>query len=241
MMTQQQILERYNQLFNQYPEAFKKPRLLYGLIPVHGALDEWKEFLPWLIAGIIFIPSVYLLHVYLLHEVGNFLSYAIGILFITLCFMLISPFIIYQIRHSSTHLYQSIKNIPLRITILIILQAINIKFLESSLLLSALFFFSISYGFIGLIKENLFKPHTSSQVLVQLRHIRQACFSSHLQVVKISLKMKFYKKSSAYYPHLQQQRNTAIQTHQTLQKFEKALYQNLKYINLETYIDELMK
>lgn len=245
MLNQQQILEHYQQLLTRYPQVnTQKQCLFYGSITVKGALDEWKELLPWGIALSIFTPIAYCLHYLIQHYIptfDNFLSYASSMMLISLFLMLIAPLIIYQIHHSSAQLYNSIKNIPFKITLIILLQAINLKFLHSSLLLSALFFCTLRYGFILFLKENLFKAHIANSQIKYLRHARQLCFLSYLRILSLSLKMKFKTKSSARYQQLSVEKNQWMSINADFKKFEDKLYQNLKYIDLESYIDELTK
>lgn len=244
MITQQQTIERLLPLLKQHPQAFKRSFLFYGFIQVEGALDTWKELIPWLIAFTIFLPTTYLIHYFIqlnFIQISSFQSYSISAILITLFLMVILPFIIYQIRHSSHQLYTSLKNAPFKVTLLIILQAINLKFFESSLLLSLLFFLSISYGFIGFYKENLFKPYTAQPDQYNLKLIRNACFWSHLKIIQLSIRIKLSKKSSQNYQQILAQKSSLIQLNTELNSLESELYKSLKYADLETYIDELMK
>lgn len=244
MITQKQSLQYIKQLQEHYPQAFKKNVLWYGFIPVKGALDEWKEIIPWLIAFTAFMPITYFLNIQIHQITPTFTTFqylASAVILITLFLMMIIPMIIYQIHHSSAYLYQSIKNTPFKIAILIILQAINFKFFESSLLLGVLFFLTMRYGFISFCKENLFKDHTTSIDYKNLLLIRKACFWSHIKIIKCTLQLKLTPKTSPHYQIRTSQKLKVIQLNKELVQFENELYKSLKYTDLETYIDELMK
>ena len=244
MMTQKQANQYLNQLKENHPEAFKRNFLFYGYIQTKGALDELKEVFPWIIALTTFIPLLYLISLFINHTFTNlsmFQAQAIAVLCMMLLFMLILPLVIYQIRHSSSRLYTNIKNLPFKLSILIILQAINLKFFESILMQGVLFFLSLSYGFIACYKENLFRSNSMPSDQVTLNQIRKACFWSHLQIVKLSIKLTFTPKSYKNRSTLTNKRNYFASLNKELNQFEDKYYQFAKYLDLESYVDELMK
>lgn len=244
MITQKQALQYLHQVKENHPQVFKRNFLFYGFVQTKGALDELKEVFPWVIALTTFIPLIYFISLsinYTFSNLSHFQAQAIAIICIMLLFMLILPIVIYQIRNSSTRLYTSIKNLPFKLALLIIFQAINLKFFESVLLQGILFFLSLSYGFIACYKENLFRSHSTTHDQILLNQLRKACFWSHIQIVKYSIKLIPISKSSKNYQKLLNQKNYYESLHKELMQFEDKFYQFTKYIDLESYVDELMK
>lgn len=74
-----------------------------------------------------------------LPQFDHFRSYGIAVLAIMLLFMLYTPLVIKQIKHSSTSLYQQLRHTPIKLAGLILLQAINIAYIESIFLQIILF------------------------------------------------------------------------------------------------------
>ncbi|OTG86180.1 hypothetical protein B9T31_09075 [Acinetobacter sp. ANC 4558] len=244
MMTQKQTLQFLEQLQKKHPQAIKRSYLCYGFIQTKGALDELKEIIPWAIALTTFIPLVFFLSTYiqsLFDHFSNFQAQASAIICIMLFFMLILPLVIYQIQHTSPHLYKHIKNLPFKLAALIVLQAINIQFFENLIFQGILFFLSLSYGFVALYKENLFKSHATSIDQISLNQIRRACFWSHLQILKCKLKLLLTPKHTSKYISRLQEKKDFITLHQELIQLENQVYKAIKYIDLESYVDELMK
>ena len=58
MIQNKQVSLYLNQLQQQYPQAFKRNFLFYSQIKTKGILDEAKEFIPWVLAVMIFC-SIY--------------------------------------------------------------------------------------------------------------------------------------------------------------------------------------
>jgi hypothetical protein len=244
MITQQKASLYLEQLQQNHPQAFKRNFLFYGFIQTKGALDELKEFIPWLIALTTFIPLIYFLSHYIhlfFEQLSDFQAQASAIICLMLFFMLILPLVIYQIRHTSLRLYQNIKNLPFKLAILIILQAINLKFFESVFLQGVLFFLSLSYGFIACYKENLFKSNITLKDQYILNQFRKACFWSHLHICKLSLTLLLTRKTSVKYQQRLDQKSQFQTLNNQAHQFEDQFYQSIKYINLESYVDELMK
>ena len=244
MTTSKQAQLYVKELQENYPQAFKKNWLFFGFIQTKGALDELKEVIPWVIALTTFIPLTYVLSIYIDHvfqSFSNFQAQATAIICIMLFFMLTLPCVIYQIHHTSPRLYQHIKNLPFKLAIIIVLQAINIKFFENIILQGVLFFLSLSYGFISCYKENLFKSHSTKTDQFTLNQIRKICFWSHLKIIKCTLRLALTQKSSKNYVKILQQKNDFILLNKHVMQFEDQFYQSIKYIDLESYVDELMK
>ena len=151
MIKTQQATQYLQQLEQQYPQAFKRNFLLYGQLKAKGLLDELKEFIPWILAMMIFVSTAFALGSLVESSFPRFdqtQAFGIAILCIMLFLMFTVPLIIKQMKHSSTHLYQQLSNTPMKLAVLIVLQTLNIAYLDSSLLQGLLFFFALSFGFI---------------------------------------------------------------------------------------------
>ena len=110
MISNKQTSLFLKQMREQYPTAFKKNYLFYSMIKTKGILDELKELIPWVLAVMIFVSlSMSAGHFISLQfpQFDTFRSHGIAVLAIMLLFMLYTPFVIKQIKHSSTSLYQN--------------------------------------------------------------------------------------------------------------------------------------
>lgn len=243
MIQNKQVSFYLNQLQQQYPKAFKYNFLFYSQIKTKGLLDEAKEFIPWILSIMIFCSIYFSLGHYIsIHFVqfDAFQANAIAALAVMLFFMLIVPIIINQIKHSSTHLYQQLNNTPFKLAALIILQALNLYFIESTLLQGLLFFFAMSFGFVKFYKENLFRDSTKDTEFYQLQQIRRTCFWAYKQTKKARFKMRFYNKNSEQYQFQQQQLTQYLELHLQLLKYENEMCKTYKYEDLDAYMDSMM-
>lgn len=243
MIQNKQVSFYLNQLQQQYPKAFKYNFLFYSQLKTKGLLDEAKEFIPWILSIMIFCSIYFSLgHFIAVHftQFDAFQANAIAALAIMLFFMLIVPIIINQIKHSSTHLYHQLSNTPFKLAALIILQALNLYFIESTLLQGLLFFFAMSFGFVKFYKENLFRDSTKDTEFYQLQQIRRTCFWAYKQAKKARFKMKFYPKSSDQYKLQQQQLTQYLELHLQLLKYENEMCKTYKYEDLDAYMDSIM-
>ena len=243
MIKAQQASTYLQQLQAQYPEAFKRNFLFFAQLKTKGILDELKEIIPWILAILIFVSSSFLLGMYIedLFPIFNTLqSRGIAILGIMLLFMLTVPFIIRQIKHSSIHLYQQLSNTPLKLAVLIILQAVNIAYVQSALLQGVLFFFALSFGFVKFYKENMYRENTQDDDFYHLQQIRRICYWSYKKAQKTKRKMKFENKNSEQYKLHQTQLTEYLELHIHLLKFENELSKTYKFVDLDAYIDSMM-
>ena len=62
MIKTQQATLFLQQLEQQYPRIFKRNFLLYGQIKAKGMLDDYKEFIPWGLAVMIFVSTAFALN-----------------------------------------------------------------------------------------------------------------------------------------------------------------------------------
>ncbi|WP_168461411.1 hypothetical protein [Acinetobacter sp. A1] len=240
-MKPQQALLYVQQLQQQYPAAFKQNILFYGFIQSKGMLDEWKEFIPWLLACMIFIPISISLALGIQNTTAQYDAFqakALSILAIMLGFMLLLPYVLYQIKHSSASWYQFQQHAPLKIAVLIILQALNFAYFQSTILQGALFFFCISFGFVRLYKENMFRDHASLEQKYCLTQIRRAAYWSYRQAAKIQFRLYFTNKNSPRFTQFTQQYQQALELHQQIMQAEQALCKSIKYIDLDSYIQD---
>lgn len=243
MSTPQQISAYLQQLQIKYPQAFKRNYLFYSQIKTKGILDELREFIPWVLAVIIFVSIDFVLGNYIQENFQQFdttQAKGIAILIIMLFFMLIVPIIIKQIKHSSTHLYQQFKNIPIKLATIIILQTLNIAFIQSMFLQGVLFFLALSFGFVKFYKENMFRENISTVDYYQLQQIRRVCFWSYKKTLKAKSKLKLAKKDSHEAQESQTQLTEYLELHIKLLKYENELCRSYKFIDLDEYMDSLM-
>lgn len=243
MIQNKQVSLYLNQLQQQYPQAFKRNFLFYSQIKTKGLLDEAKEFIPWILSIMIFCSIYFSLGQYIANHFPQFDSFqanGIAALAIMLFFMIIVPIIIKQIKHSSTHLYQQLNNIPLKLAVLIVLQALNLYFIESTLLQGLLFFFTMSFGFVKFYKENLFRDSTKDTEYYQLQQIRKSCLWAYKQAKKAKFKMRFLGKDSENYQFYQKRLVTFLELHLELLKYENEMCKTYKYEDLDAYMDSMM-
>ena len=242
MIQNKQVSLYLNQLQQQYPQAFKRNFLFYSQIKTKGILDEAKEFIPWVLAVMIFCSIYFSLGKYIaghFHQFNEFQANSISALSIMLFFMIIVPLIINQIKHSSTHLYHQLNNTPFKLAVLIIVQALNIYFFESILLQGVLFFFAMNFGFVQFYKENLFRDSTKDTEYYQLQQIRRSCFWAYKQAKKAKFKMYWVKKDSDKHQVLQKQLATYLELHLQLLKYENEMSKSYKFIDLDEYMDSI--
>ena len=243
MIKTQQATQYLQQLEQQYPQAFKRNFLLYGQLKAKGLLDELKEFIPWILAMMIFVSTAFALSSLVESSFPRFdqtQAFGIAILCIMLFLMLTTPLIIKQMKHSSTHLYQQLSNTPMKLAVLIVLQTLNIAYLDSSLLQGLLFFFALSFGFIKFYKENMFRESTSNIDYYNLQQIRRVCFWSYKQVIKTKLRLKLSKKNTDQYEALQQKLIKDLDFHLELLKYENKMSQFYKFVDLDEYVDHML-
>ncbi|MGE8652148.1 MULTISPECIES: hypothetical protein [unclassified Acinetobacter] len=232
------------QLKLQYPAAFKRNYLLYSMLKTQGILDELKELLPWIIAAMIFVSLSMSIHQaiqYYFPSMSDFRSNSIAVLSIMLFFMLAVPVVIKQIKHSSISLYKSLKNTPFKLAVVILLQLLNIAFLQSQFVQSVLFFFAISFGFVRFYKENLFKGESSSEQYYVLQETRRICYWSYKQMLKAQFKLKLCTASGTKQIQLKEEFTKFQTLHIQMLHHENQLCKKLKHKNVENYLDELMK
>ncbi|CAB1215697.1 hypothetical protein [Acinetobacter bouvetii] len=243
MITNKQTALFLKQMREQYPNAFKRNYLFYSMIKTKGILDELKELIPWILAAMIFISlSMSLGHYIAGHfaQFNEFRAQGIAVLAIMLLFMLYTPLVIKQIKHSSTSLYQQLQHTPVKLAVLILLQTLNIAYIESTFLQFILFFFALSFGFVRFYKENMFLEGTQNEHYFYLQETRRICFWAYKQIYKIRFKRLFHAKNSPTYIKFQQQENQFIELHLQLIRYENDLCKTHKYVDVETYLDSLM-
>lgn len=243
MISNTQTEQYLQQLHERYPRAFKRNFMFYGQIKTKGILDELKEFIPWILAIMIFIPFA-LGFAELIGEsfaqFDHFKSLSISALGISLFFMLSCPMILKQIKHSSTSMYQQLQHIPLKLTALIILQALNIAFAQSWILLAVLFFFSMSFGFVKFYTENMFRSSATPTQYYQLQNIRRICFWAYKQTLRSNLKLLFSNKKSQHYQQQLTLQKQYVELYVELINFENKLCMTHKHLDLEHYLDSMM-
>ena len=239
-----QALLYLNQLKSQYPAAFKRNFLFYSLIKTKGLIDEIKEILPWLLAAMIFVSSSMVLGDFLQKQFttwSEFRSEGIAVLAIMIFFMLVCPLIIKQMKHSSISMYKSVRHTPIKLTVLIILQALNIAYIESSFLQALLFFFALSFGFVKFYKENLFRSDSESTGYFCLQEIRRVNYWTYKQILKTKLRLRLSKSQSAQHTALSQQLKQMQDLHLETLHFEHKLCKSIKHIDIDAYLEEMSK
>lgn len=244
MIKDQQAAVFLEQLQLLYPAAFKRNYIFYGMMKTKGMLDELKELVPWVLAAMIFVSISMSLGAYLAAawpNMGEFRANGLAVLAIMLFFMLAVPLIIKQMKHSSISLYKQLRNTPIKLAGIILLQALNIAYIESSFMQSVLFFFAMSFGFVSFYKENLFREHSDSLQFHYLQETRRVCFWSYKQILKKKCRLFFSKRHSDKSLFLKQQLKQLQELHDQTMRFENQLCKSIKHINLETYLDDLMK
>ena len=135
-MTPQQPLLFLQQLQQHHPAAFKRNFLLYGVIKTKGMLDEWKEILPWVLALLIFIPLSMVFEDVIQQHLPQFdaaQSKSMAILALMLLLMLTTPYVIYQLKHSAAALYRMLRHTPIKLAIVILVQALNVYYWQRAI------------------------------------------------------------------------------------------------------------
>ncbi|MCG2607117.1 hypothetical protein LZZ98_00880 [Acinetobacter sp. SM34] len=243
MISNKQTALFLKQLREQYPAAFKRNYLFYSMIKTKGILDELKELIPWVLAAMIFISLSMSLSPYIASQFPQFNAFrsqGIAVLAIMLLFMLYTPVVIKQIKHSSTSLYQQLRHTPVKLAVVIVLQTVNIAYIESTVLQIILFFFALSFGFVRFYKENMFLEGTQNEQYFYLQETRRICFWAYKQVLKMQFKSLFTSKNSTERHTLRQQEKKFIDLHIQLIRYENELCKTHKHVDVETYLDSLM-
>lgn len=242
-MQAKQVQQLLQQLAVLHPSAFKGNFLLYSQIKTKGLWDDRREFIPWLLALAIFIPLSLVLKDIILHYAANlsdFHAQAYAILAFMLLMMLVVPIVIKQIKHSSNSLYQLLKNSPIKLTVVIVLQALNLQFLQSAFVLWVLYLLAMSFGFIRFYKENLFRSHTQLSDYYQLQQLRRISFWSYKRCLILRLKIRFcsanQKKRQQYLNEL----NIFADLHTQMFKTEHLFCKKIKHTDLDSYLDEML-
>ena len=81
---------------------------------------------------------------------------------------------------------------------------------------------------------------THYQVLLKycLTQIRRAAYWSYRQASKIQFRLYFTNKNSPRFTQLTQQYQQALELHQQIMQAEQALCKSIKYIDLDSYIQD---
>ncbi len=144
-------------------------------------------------------------------------------------------------KHSSISLYKQVRHTPIKLTVLIIIQAINIAYIESSFLQALLFFFALSFGFVKFYKENLFRSDCETTGYFCLQEIRRVNYWTYKQILKTKLRLRFCKSQSAQYTTLTQQLKQMQDLHLETLHFEHKLCKSIKHIDIDAYLEEMSK
>ena len=242
-MQNQPVSVLLKQLELLYPGAFKRNYLLYSQLKTKGMLDERKELIPWVLALMIFVPISYVIQELILsrfEQLDALQAHAYAILSILLFQMAILPIVIKQIRHSSHSLYQFLRHSPLKLAVVIILFALNTAYLHSPWIMWILFFFGISFSFVRIYKENLFKAQSELLEHYQLQQLRRVCFWAYKQAFKTRLKLRFMPRTHPKYDFLTQQLKQYAELYTQMLKHEQQYCKNLKHLDLDSYMDEML-
>lgn len=243
MISNTQTALYLKQLQDRHPSAFKRNFILYGQIKTKGLLDEIKELIPFGLALSIFVPLSYVLSTFIattFPEFKGFQASAIATLIVMLFLMMVCPIILKQIKHSSVSFYAQLKNTPIKLTALILLQAVNIVWIESWLMQGILLFFAMSFGFIKFYKENMFKEQTTTEQYYYLQEIRRVCYWSYKQSIKLNTKLWFTQKDSQQYQQRLAKRNQWVELHVELMNYENKLCITHKHLDIDKYLDDLL-
>lgn len=242
MTNNQDVINLIQQLQVQYPASLKRNYLFYSMLKVRGLFDEIKEALPWLLASMIFIPITISLYYFIQGirpQFDFFQASGFAILVILVMMMLYVPLVIVQAKQSSDSIYQYLKNTPVKLTILIALQGINILYLQSSIFQYILFFFALSFGFVRLYKENLFLEKTTTEQFFYLQQIRRACFWASKQHFKYKALLKISTSNSPKHAQYQEQLQIFHSLQTQLFKYENKLCNQYKHQDFESYMDSI--
>lgn len=242
-MQAKQVQDLLQQLTIQHPNAFKGNYLLYSQIKTKGLWDDRREFIPWLLALAIFIPLSLVLKDLILQYVPSlsaFNAQAYAILAFMLLMMWVVPIAIKQIKHSSNSLYQLLKHSPIKLTVVIVLQALNIAFLQSQFALWLLYLLAMSFGFIRFYKENLFRDTSNLQDYYQLQQLRRLCYWSYKKCLILKIKIRLCSKNPSKRKQLVDELNIFATLHTQMFKTEHLFCKQIKHIDLDSYLDEML-
>lgn len=240
MRSDQKISQYLQELEAKHPQALRGNFLFYSALKTKGMLDELKELIPWALAALIFIPS----HFILKHFIIRF-GYAehalhLATLSIMLVFMLYVPLILKQAKHSSHCFYQQQKHAPIKLAALIILQALNMAYIDSVFLQGILLFFAISFGFVRFYKENLFREQATLHDYSALQQIRRASFWSYKQTIAAKWRYRLMKKGTKQAKLQSVKIQYYLTLHVQLYKYEHEFCKKVKHTDIEKYLDSLM-
>lgn len=240
-MSTSQVTLLLQQLQQQYPAAFKANYLFYGQIKIRGIWDQGKVLVPWVLAAMIFVPSSLILRDLIQQTfmpISEFQAQSYAILAILLFLMLMFTLILQQIQHSSYSLYQFLRQTPIKMTAVIVLQILNQVFLENSVLMWSLLFFGISFGFVRFYKENLFRQSSQSTEHYQLQQLRKICFWAYKQTCLLRLKLRFCSSNDPQHAQIEQQLNHYAKLYTQLLKHEHQYCKTIKHLDIDSYLDE---
>lgn len=226
-----------------HPAALKKNYLFYGQIKTKGIWDDPKEFIPWVLALMIFVPSALVLKdlfITFFENISPFRAQACAILTIQLFLMMVNPLIIKQIKHSSHSVYQHLRHTPIKLTVVILLSGLNIKFLQNIFCMWLLLFISVSFGFVRFYKENLFRTQSNDAEYYQLQQLRRACFWAYKQTLILRLKLIFCAARSESYQKQKQKLNQYADLYTHLFNTEHQFCKKIKHLNVDSYLDEML-
>lgn len=243
MVSDKQAALFLKQLQIQYPTAFRRNFVFYGMLKTKGLMDEIKEFIPWILAIMIFVSlSLSLGHYIESHflRFTTFQAQGISVLCFMLLYMLYVPLVLKQMKHSSRSYYEQQQHAPIKIAALIILQAVNIAFIESTFLQIVLFFFAMGFGFVKFYKENLFRNSATHVGLYYLQELRRFNFWSYKQIIRLKIILQFSKKNTATYQQKLKQLQHFKNLHLKSMQMEQQLCLTHKHQDLENYLDSLM-
>ena len=235
MLTDQQVLADIQQLQQKYPDAFKYPSIWYGSYKCH----HLGSIIPFLLALIIFLPCVLVIEAMLtLHSA--FAPKGLGSIIMMLLFMLYVPFLIKQAKHSSHLFYQQQCHAPIKITLCIVVQAINVMYWQSRILESLTLTFAMSYGFVRFYRENHFLAHTQSYHFYALQQIRRACWWSYRRTEQHRIALKYTQAGSEAYQQQQKSLQSCLELHLSLYQYEYQLCTQYKKPYIKTMLDEII-
>ena len=240
MRSDQKTSQYLQALKHKHPKAFHGNFLFYSALKTKGMLDELKELIPWLLAATIFIP-VHIILTQLITQAGYALQAShLASLGLMLLFMLYVPLILKQAKHSSHSFYQQQKHAPIKLAGVIVLEALNMAYLDSQLLQNVLLFFALSFGFVRFYKENLFRNETTSQDYYLLQQVRRVSFWSYKQTILAKWRYRFMKKGTKQAKIQSAQLQYYLTLHLQVYKYEHELCKKHKHLDIEKYLDSLM-
>ena len=122
--------------------------------------------------------------------------------------------------------------------VVILLQTLNLFFVQSSLLMWSLFFFGVSFGFIRFYRENLFRENSQNTEHYQLQQLRRICFWAYKQTCMLRLKLRFCSSNHPQRAELKQQLNHYAELYTQLLKHEHQYCKTIKHLDVDSYLDE---